>query len=375
MYDITKLGERIRANRRRLGFTQGELASRLNVSFQSVSSWECGSTLPDIGNLCRLAKVFGITLDEFFTYESTDKEHIMIGIDGGGTKCEFVLFTDAGTVLKGIRLSASNPTLVGVEGAAAVLSEGLDACLAENSTVEGIFVGCAGSNLDKVKAILDEKYSGIKIFIDSDGVNAIASGDGDAALICGTGSIMLIRDGDGFKRIGGWGARFGDPGSAYNFGREAIISAHAWEDGVTDDGMMHALLMEHLHLHKLRGSGLSAVPVAKIGELASVVFRAYALGNKRAADIIDTEMRALSQIIRAACPDGGRIVACGGIIEHYYEVLVPILKKYVGDDINFIIPELPPIYGAAVECCRRMNIKKTDSFFENFKKTYNGSYQ
>lgn len=370
MFDTSKLGERIRANRRRLGMTQGGLSSKLNVSFQSVSSWECGSTMPDIENLCRLSQVFGVTVDELLRSESLGEEFTMIGIDGGGTKCEIVLFTNRGEVKKRVKLSATNATLVGVEKSAEIMAEGIDACLCDGDKLEGIFIGCAGSRLDEIKAILTKKYVGIPLFIDSDGVNAMASGDGDAALICGTGSIMLIRDGDGYKCIGGWGARFGDPGSAYNFGREAIRSAYAYEDGVSDDNVMYCLLTEHLGIQKIRGSGLSEAPVSKIGELASVLFSAYKLGNARAAEVIESEMKDLAYLINAACPNGGRLVACGGIIEHYYDILVPMLQKYVSVSVDFVIPQLPPIYGAAVECCRRMGITKSETFFKEFSESY-----
>ena len=36
------LGEHIAARRRALGLTQGQLAERLDVSFQAVSQWERG---------------------------------------------------------------------------------------------------------------------------------------------------------------------------------------------------------------------------------------------------------------------------------------------------------------------------------------------
>lgn len=371
MYDTKNLGSRIRANRRRLGLTQGELSAKLNVSFQSVSSWECGSTYPDIDNLCRLSQVFGTPVDELLMADGSSDERLMIGIDGGGTKCEVVLFTSTGEVRRRVKLSATNATLVGVEKSAEIMAEGIDICLSDKEKLEGVFIGCAGSRLEEIRAILAEKYAGIPIFIDSDAVNAMASGDGgDAALICGTGSIMLIRDGDGYKRIGGWGARFGDPGSGYNFGIHAIREAYAYEDGISTDNIIYRLLLERLRVEKVRGSGLAEVPVSEIGELASVIFSAVRLGSEKAMQIVEAEMEALSLVIRAACPNGGRVVACGGMIEHHCDILMPLLKKYVGEGIDFVIPALPPIYGAAVECCRRLQTERADDFFETFAKSY-----
>ncbi len=59
-------GERIAANRKRLGLTQEALAQKLEVTNQAVSKWESDQCCPDIMLLPEIAKVFGISLDELF---------------------------------------------------------------------------------------------------------------------------------------------------------------------------------------------------------------------------------------------------------------------------------------------------------------------
>src|SRR5690242_19731502 len=44
--------------------TQSELADYLGVSFQSVSKWENGTTMPDISLLPRLSEYFNVSVDE-----------------------------------------------------------------------------------------------------------------------------------------------------------------------------------------------------------------------------------------------------------------------------------------------------------------------
>ena len=61
--DIKKIGEHIAALRKSKGLTQSELGERLGVSFQAVSKWERGETLPDITNLPDLANVLETTVD------------------------------------------------------------------------------------------------------------------------------------------------------------------------------------------------------------------------------------------------------------------------------------------------------------------------
>lgn len=48
------------------GLTQERLAVQLGVSIQSVSRWECGSTLPDVMMLPELAKFYGVTVDDLY---------------------------------------------------------------------------------------------------------------------------------------------------------------------------------------------------------------------------------------------------------------------------------------------------------------------
>lgn len=58
------LGEKITQLRTARQMSQGDLAERLEVSRQSVSKWETGSSIPDLDKLLRLGDLFGVTLDD-----------------------------------------------------------------------------------------------------------------------------------------------------------------------------------------------------------------------------------------------------------------------------------------------------------------------
>lgn len=64
MFDMTKIGLNIARLRKESGMTQMELADRLGISYQAVSSWERGSTMPDISKLPLLADSFGVSIDD-----------------------------------------------------------------------------------------------------------------------------------------------------------------------------------------------------------------------------------------------------------------------------------------------------------------------
>lgn len=61
--NIKKDGEQIATLRKAKGITQNELGERSGVSFQAVSKWERGETLPDITLLPDLAKILETTTD------------------------------------------------------------------------------------------------------------------------------------------------------------------------------------------------------------------------------------------------------------------------------------------------------------------------
>ena len=61
--NIEKVGGQIAALRKAKGITQSELGDRIGVSFQAVSKWERGETLPDITLLPDLAKILETTID------------------------------------------------------------------------------------------------------------------------------------------------------------------------------------------------------------------------------------------------------------------------------------------------------------------------
>lgn len=57
------LADKIIAMRKKNGWSQEELAEKLNVSRQSVSKWESTASIPDINKILELSKIFGVTTD------------------------------------------------------------------------------------------------------------------------------------------------------------------------------------------------------------------------------------------------------------------------------------------------------------------------
>ena len=56
--------------RKRAGFTQAELASRLEVKVTTVSTWERGRSLPDADTLFNMCELFRISLSDMYGQDS-----------------------------------------------------------------------------------------------------------------------------------------------------------------------------------------------------------------------------------------------------------------------------------------------------------------
>ena len=57
------LGQRIQAERTKLGLSQEGLGEKIGVSRQAVSKWEADGAVPDTDKLISLSKLFGLSLN------------------------------------------------------------------------------------------------------------------------------------------------------------------------------------------------------------------------------------------------------------------------------------------------------------------------
>ena len=67
------LGKNIRYFRKRIGYTQEQLAETLNVSRQTIAKWENEEVTPNIEDCKRMQELFDISLDDLVR-EMTEEE-------------------------------------------------------------------------------------------------------------------------------------------------------------------------------------------------------------------------------------------------------------------------------------------------------------
>ena len=64
-----QFSEKLKMLRKENGFTQENLADKLNVSRQAITKWESGDGIPDIENLKQISILFNTTIDELVKEE------------------------------------------------------------------------------------------------------------------------------------------------------------------------------------------------------------------------------------------------------------------------------------------------------------------
>ena len=71
------LGDQLRSNRKRIGLSQGEVATQLNITRQSISKWETGKGYPDLDNLVLLSEIYDVSIDELLKEDERNRNRIV----------------------------------------------------------------------------------------------------------------------------------------------------------------------------------------------------------------------------------------------------------------------------------------------------------
>ncbi len=70
------LAEKITILRKQNGWSQEDLAEQLDVSRQSVSKWESGTSIPDLDKILKLSNLFGVSTDYLLKDDHEEIAHI-----------------------------------------------------------------------------------------------------------------------------------------------------------------------------------------------------------------------------------------------------------------------------------------------------------
>ena len=70
------LADKLIKLRKRNGWSQEELANKIDVSRQAVSKWESSSAIPSLDKILQLGELFGVTSDYLLKDEIEDEEFV-----------------------------------------------------------------------------------------------------------------------------------------------------------------------------------------------------------------------------------------------------------------------------------------------------------
>ena len=106
------IGDKIKSFRKKREITQEQLAQYLNISFQSVSKWECGDAYPDVTMLPKIALFFGVTTDELLCIDKLKEqeeveEYIRNNINDLQSDIEFIIGFSEGIIGKAVTIATS----------------------------------------------------------------------------------------------------------------------------------------------------------------------------------------------------------------------------------------------------------------------------
>lgn len=108
------LADKIIRLRKKNGWSQEELAEKMNVSRQAVSKWEGAQTIPDLEKILMLGNLFGVTTDYLLKDEIEDEE---------------VAEEKSETIVKRVSMETANEFLEWRKKAAARIATGVFLCI------------------------------------------------------------------------------------------------------------------------------------------------------------------------------------------------------------------------------------------------------
>ncbi|MBQ7838967.1 MAG: XRE family transcriptional regulator [Lachnospiraceae bacterium] len=337
------------------GLSRKALADQISYSEKSVEKWEMGKSVPPLPVLCLLSQIFQVSL-ETLVYPWDEEISYYLGIDGGGTKTEFLLQDKDGNTVRQIILGASNPNDVGMEKCQKILELGItEVCDRIDKRKISLFAGLAGAsdNGKVIREFLDEwGFGRCRCEGDKESAMEMALGGKDGlVVILGTGVIGYAQKSGERKRIGGWGYLLDSGGSGYNLGRDALESALRSLDGRSRTTQLLPLIEEKLQ-KPLPNAIAEIYKGGKryIAQFAPLVFDACEQGDSTAEEILEKNMRQVAEIIEAGLDylndSNAPVVLCGGLC-HQQKALDRVLSKLLkGIPIQYLTD--PMVNGAVL---------------------------
>jgi N-acetylglucosamine kinase-like BadF-type ATPase len=297
---------------------------------------------------------------------------VFLGVDGGGTKTQFVLVDSDGNVLGSVTGEGAYHLEIGMEGLRRVLATGVADVLAQAAVDAGqiahAFFGIPAYGEDsEAQMLLDampEALLGHRRYrCGNDMVCAWAgslAGEDGINIVAGTGSIGYGERRGKAARAGGWGEVFGDEGSAYWIAVQGLNIFTRMSDGRLPRGSLHALFRNSFRLGDdldLCARVLNNHTRDSIAAIAQLVTRAAQEGDAAAIRIFDSAADELAAVVDAvrlalgfAADEIVPLSYSGGLFHAGALILDPFRRYLAARCASYELrePVLSPSIGAAI---------------------------
>ena len=289
----------------------------------------------------------------------------IIGVDGGGTKCEASIFTIQGELLASALAGPSN-LFANFTGAIAEIEKAcnklLEICNEQhNLTIHKqqciLSLGCAGGGIGFVKQAFEQwphQYAHAILSTDAQSACLAANAGQNCALfVIGTGSCLAVYTTDaGTKQFGGHGFLLGDIASGAWLGKHAV----SWYLQATETSAIGektaiktAIKTDHVlqkELASTLGSNTSHI-VQQYGQASPALFAALApilIGVKDSSPAVqqwlDEGANYAANLLISHTSKNLPIFLTGGL-SHIYK---PLIEKRIKKELY--TPQHTPVYGA-----------------------------
>ncbi len=308
-----------------------------------------------------------------------DVKHMAL-IDVGGTKTDAVMLSSDGCIISHVIGKGGIPFDHGLD----ITKENITSAIRSLMSDTGIIPDALYASVATAEYYEDELYSAItealpikKIRIEGDGpclISGMLGHTDGCAMICGTGSSLYMRTGDDYCHIGGGGQLVDSCGSGFRLGSAAFRAALRATDGSSYKTVLCELLTE-------RNGGVRPWEDqetvyrkgrAYIASFADCVFKARDMGDVVARRIFSECASDLADVVWGAYKKLGtpfKLVLNGGIMRNYPEYAKAIIALSP-KEVTFIMSDVPPVYGCAVEAMHDLSRPVDKSFKSNFLRTY-----
>ena len=296
-----------------------------------------------------------------------------LGVDGGGTKTEFVLIDDSGRVLARHEEGTAYYLEIGLDSLEAMLVRGIRTTLrqaAASSPPAYAFIGLPAYGEDsrllpRLNSLASPALAQGSYRCGNDMVcawaGALAGRDG-INIVAGTGSIAYGEFEGRQARAGGWGELFSDEGSAYWVAREGLTLFSRMSDGRAVKGPLYDLLRAQFDLAAdldlcaaIYGQGPASR--SSLAQLAPLIAEAAHRGDEQARNLFESGARELAAIVDATRsrlgvrPDRPLPVSYSGGMFKLADLVQGPFESALREGparYDFVAPILPPGAGAAL---------------------------